>query len=61
MNQDRFLVYGELYREVRDSLARAVLSQNTDELIVSLEVTFKTCFEPFVVAWKLLLPFLVTN
>ncbi|XP_078382607.1 E3 ubiquitin-protein ligase rnf213-alpha-like isoform X3 [Oculina patagonica] len=37
MNQDRFLVYGERYREVRDSLARAILSQNTDELIVSLE------------------------
>ena len=38
MTLDRFLVYGVLYREVRDSLARAMLSSNTDELIASLEV-----------------------
>lgn len=38
MTLDRFLVYGELYREVRDALARAILSDNTDELIASLEV-----------------------
>lgn len=38
MTLDRFLVYGVLYREVRDSLARAILSGNTDELIASLEV-----------------------
>ena len=38
MTEDRFLVYGVLYREARDSLARAILSSNTDELIASLEV-----------------------
>lgn len=39
MNLDRFLVYGELYRELRDSIARAMLSNDTDELAASLEVT----------------------
>ena len=38
MTLDRFLVYGVLYRELRDSLARAILTGNTDELIASLEV-----------------------
>lgn len=38
MTLDRFLVYGVLHREVRDSLARSILSGNTDELIASLEV-----------------------
>ena len=38
MTLDRFLVYGELYRRVRDSLAGALLSENLDELIASLEV-----------------------
>lgn len=37
---DRFLVYGERYRETRDSLARALLSDTTDEVIASLEVNF---------------------
>ena len=40
MALDRFLVYGVLYRDIRDSLARAILSVNTDELIASLEVKF---------------------
>jgi len=40
MTLDRFLVYGELYRKVRDSLAGAILSENIDELIASLEVRF---------------------
>ena len=35
---DKFLVYGELYREVRDAIARAILSDDTDELVVSLKV-----------------------
>lgn len=39
MNLDRFLVYGELYQELRDSIARAMLSNDTDELVASLEVT----------------------
>ena len=38
INLDRFLVYGELYREVRDAIARAILSDDTDELVVSLKV-----------------------
>ncbi|PFX15559.1 E3 ubiquitin-protein ligase RNF213 [Stylophora pistillata] len=37
MNLDRFLVYGELYQELRDSIARAVLSNETNELVASLE------------------------
>ena len=41
MNLDRFLVYGELYRKVRDSIARAILSDDTDELVASLEVNCK--------------------
>lgn len=44
MTLDRFLVYGDLYRDVRDSLARAILSDNTDELIASLEVKIPPCF-----------------
>ena len=54
MTLDRFLVYGERYREVRDALARAILSDNTDELIASLEVNnepfltfFCGCHTPF--------------
>lgn len=39
MDLDRFLVYGELYQELRDSIARAMLSNDTDELVASLEVT----------------------
>ena len=39
MNPDRFLVYGELYQELRDSIARAMLSDDTYELTASLEVT----------------------
>ena len=43
MPLDRFLVYGgELYRKVRDSLAGAILSENMDELVASLEVLFLT-------------------
>ena len=42
MNPDRFLVYGELYQELRDSIARAMLSDDTDELTASLEVTQKS-------------------
>ena len=38
VNLDRFLVYGELYREVRDAMARAILSDDTDEFVVSLKV-----------------------
>ena len=38
VNLDRFLVYGELYREVRDAMGRAILSDDTDELVVSLKV-----------------------
>ena len=38
VNLDGFLVYGELYREVRDAMARAILSDDTDELVVSLKV-----------------------
>lgn len=37
---DRFLVYGDYYQKLRDSLAGAMLSENMDELIASLEVTF---------------------
>lgn len=41
MPLDRFLVYGrELYRKVRDSLAGAILSENMDELVASVEVLF---------------------
>ena len=40
MTLDRFLVYGEYYHKLRDSLAGAMLSENMDELIASLEVTF---------------------
>ena len=43
MTLDRFLVNGGLYREVRDSLARSILSGNTDELIASLEVKHLSC------------------
>ena len=39
VNLDRFLVYGELYQELRDSIARAMLSNETDELAASIEVT----------------------
>ena len=35
---DRFLAYGELYQELRGSIARAMLSNETDELVASLEV-----------------------
>lgn len=42
MQLDRFLVYGDLYRKVRDSLAGAILSEDMDELIAVLEVSF--CF-----------------
>lgn len=38
VNLDRFLAYGELYQELRDSIARAMLSNETDELVASLEV-----------------------
>lgn len=40
MTLDRFLVYGDYYHKLRDSLAGAILSENMDELIVSLQVTF---------------------
>lgn len=40
MTLDRFLVYGDYYQKLRDSLAGAMLSENMDELIASLEVTF---------------------
>lgn len=38
VNLDRFLAYGELYQELRDSIARAMLSNETDELVASLKV-----------------------
>ncbi|XP_022797655.1 E3 ubiquitin-protein ligase rnf213-alpha-like isoform X3 [Stylophora pistillata] len=41
MNLDRFLVYGELYRGVRDAIARAILSDDTHELVVSLEALYE--------------------
>ena len=47
MNLDRFLVYEELYREVRDAIARATLSGDTDELVASLEVNYKPLLNPF--------------
>ena len=41
MALDRFLVYGDYYHKLRDSLASAILSENMDDLIASLEVTYK--------------------
>ncbi|CAH3163087.1 unnamed protein product, partial [Porites evermanni] len=37
MTLDRFLVYGDYYHKLRDSLASAILSENMDDLIASLE------------------------
>ena len=38
MVPDRFVVYGDRYRDIREAVAQAVLSSNTNQVVVVLEV-----------------------